>query len=65
VLRAAEGRLEPVDCVKSTACPVKDSCGSRHTWEELSAAINGCVDSLTLADLARAYHNMDMVEYSI
>jgi len=64
VLRAVEGALEPVDCVRDSACPIRDSCPSRHTWASLYEAISRCVDSITLADLAAAYRAQDM-EYAI
>jgi DNA-binding IscR family transcriptional regulator len=35
----------------------------RHTWAELYREISECVDSITLADLAKACQNMDQLEY--
>ncbi|GHV54058.1 AsnC family transcriptional regulator [Spirochaetia bacterium] len=65
VLRAVEGSLEPVECVTSTVCPVRDTCTSRHTWSELYAEITDCVDSITLKDLTAAFKSMDQMEYAI
>jgi Rrf2 family protein len=65
ILRAVEGALEPVDCVISKSCPAQSYCVSRHTWSELYKEINACVDSISLADLAKAYHAMDKMEYVI
>ncbi|MDR2537055.1 MAG: Rrf2 family transcriptional regulator [Treponema sp.] len=65
ILRAVEGALEPVDCVTLKPCPAQDYCMSRHTWSELYKEINACVDSITLADLVKAYHAMDKIEYAI
>ncbi|MDR1618013.1 MAG: Rrf2 family transcriptional regulator [Treponema sp.] len=65
ILRAVEGSLEPVDCVNSTDCPLRDDCVSRHTWSELYREIAGCVDSITLEDLVEAYQAMDRMEYAI
>jgi Rrf2 family protein len=65
VLRAAEGALEPVDCVNSRVCPIEAQCRSRHTWRDLYKEISNCVDSITLEDLVEAYHNLDQVEYVI
>jgi Rrf2 family protein len=65
ILRAAEGSLEPVDCVISKPCPARSSCMPRHTWSKLYKEINACVDSITLADLVKAYHAMDKMEYAI
>jgi len=65
ILRAVEGPLEPVDCVVTRPCPVQAACSSKHTWAELYAAINGCVDSITLANLAAAYEGDGKAEYAI
>ncbi|MDR2633124.1 MAG: Rrf2 family transcriptional regulator [Treponema sp.] len=65
VLRAVEGSLELVDCVRSKLCPIQDSCISRLTWNELYQEINECVDAITLYDLVEAYHALDTLEYVI
>jgi Rrf2 family protein len=65
ILRAVEGPLEPVDCVNSQTCPIRESCISRYTWSELYREINDCVDSVTLKDLVEAYQTMDKMEYAI
>jgi Rrf2 family protein len=65
ILRTVEGPLEPVACVTTEPCPIKDACISRHTWSELYEEISDCVDSITLLDLAEAYHALDKMEYAI
>jgi Rrf2 family protein len=65
ILRAVEGSLEPVACVGSEICPIKDTCISVHTWSELYHEITQCVDSITLADLVEAYNALDKMEYAI
>jgi Rrf2 family protein len=65
ILRTMEGPLEPVACVNSKICPKEANCISKHTWSELYREIAGCVDSITLSDLAEAYHAMDKLEYVI
>jgi Rrf2 family protein len=65
ILRTVEGSLEPVDCVNSTDCPMRDDCASRHTWSELYQEIAGCIDAITLENLVEAYHAMDRMEYTI
>jgi Rrf2 family protein len=65
ILRAVEGALEPVDCVRSKFCPERESCVSRHTWGELYEEINNCVNAISLADLVEAYHALDRQEYAI
>jgi Rrf2 family protein len=65
VLRAVEGSLEPVDCIKSRVCPAAKKCVSRHTWRELYREISACVDSISLKDLVEAYEKLDQLEYTI
>jgi Rrf2 family protein len=65
ILRTVEGSLDLVACVNSKTCPKEADCASKHTWSELYQEITGCVDSITLADLAEAYHAMDKLEYAI
>jgi Rrf2 family protein len=65
ILRAVEGSLEPVDCVKSQTCPARRRCRSRHTWAELYREIQNCVDGITLENLRDAYGTLDGVEYAI
>jgi Rrf2 family protein len=65
ILRVVEGPMELVECVNSPGCPIQEKCVSRHTWSELYREITGCVDSITLADLARHYQRIDEMEYVI
>ena len=65
ILRAVEGPLEPVACVSSKLCEKSGDCTSRPLWTELFYEINDCLDSITLADLAEAFHEMDTSEYVI
>jgi Rrf2 family protein len=65
ILRTVEGSLEPVDCLGSRFCPIKDTCLSVHTWGELYKEISTCVDSISLKDLVEAYEKMDQSEYAI
>jgi Rrf2 family protein len=65
VLRAAEGTLEPVDCVISKMCPIRDTCISWHTWSELYMEIISCTDSISLSDLVNAYYALDKSDYTI
>ncbi|MDR2516164.1 MAG: Rrf2 family transcriptional regulator [Spirochaetaceae bacterium] len=63
VLRAVEGPLNPAVC--ADPCPEEARCRSRYTWTELYREINGCVDSITMADLTEAYAALDQIEYTI
>ena len=53
ILRAAEGSLAPADCVgeNGTPCENKAICASYRLWEKLDTAINGVLESMTLADM--------------
>ncbi|MDR2661851.1 MAG: Rrf2 family transcriptional regulator [Treponema sp.] len=66
ILRAVEGPLEPVACaVKNNFCDKENKCLSRNIWKELHKEISRCVDSITMADLVKAYTIMDNPEYQI
>ena len=54
ILRAAEGDLAPIVCVKEeTKCDKKTDCLSYKFWKGLDDAINEYVDSKTLEDLIK------------
>ena len=52
ILRAAEGDLSPITCVKEEAkCDKKEGCLTYNFWKGLDDVINEYIDSKTLADL--------------
>ena len=53
ILRAAEGQLAPVACLKTgeNDCPNAADCITLPLWKELDRRIDGYLDSVTLADL--------------
>lgn len=55
VLRASEGSLTPVACLDGpeNSCPNADCCTTLPMWTELSRRINGYLDSISIADLAK------------
>ena len=55
ILRAAEGSLAPVDCLRTpeNQCSRKDDCAALKLWEELDKAIGGVVDHYTLEDVLK------------
>lgn len=54
ILRAIEGSLVPVACMEDepNQCPRADKCVTLDVWKQLSDAINGVVDNITLEELA-------------
>jgi Rrf2 family protein len=54
ILRLIEGDLVPVACMadEPNQCPRSDKCVTLDVWKQLTDAINGVVDHITLADLA-------------
>jgi Rrf2 family protein len=65
ILRSVDVALDLVACVTTEDCPKKPECGSRQTWSSLYTAINAFVDSVTIRDLTRAYHEFSAPEYVI
>lgn len=55
ILRAAEGDLTPIDCLKKNhiTCTRADTCTVQPFWLGLKKVINGYLDSITLSELAR------------
>ena len=55
ILRAAEGSLAPVDCLRAleNPCGRKGDCAALKLWKELDKAIGGVVDHYTLEDLLK------------
>ncbi|MBO8125841.1 MAG: Rrf2 family transcriptional regulator [Firmicutes bacterium] len=61
VLRSLEGPLAPVECVDETGagCSRMDDCYTVVVWERLRDAINGVLDSTSLADLLDQAHQKE------
>ncbi len=56
VLRSAEQNVAVVPCVKGEGlCAKEGDCIAQRTWVELDRAIAARIDSVSLADLARAF----------
>jgi len=56
VVRALEGPVSPVDCVRETdpkECDQADYCITRLVWEKIRNSLVQVMDSITLEDLCR------------
>jgi len=56
VLRALEGKLEPVDCIGLSAmvddgCKEAESCVTKYVWQRINESINQTVDQIMLDQL--------------
>ena len=60
ILRLTEGSLAPVSCVDDDdmVCERENGCVTFYVWKKLNDAINGVVDSITLADLVEMQMQM-------
>ena len=59
IVRVLEGSLDPVDCISSdntTKCERYEMCVMKDVWKKVSDSINNTVDSFTLKDLMKQYH---------
>ena len=65
ILRTCEGSLKPSVCVDAHTCPDEKKCASRHTWNSLYRAINKCIDTISLYDLAEDFNAHEHPEYAI
>ena len=62
ILRTTEGSLAPVACLDREGgadCPMFETCVTQEVWAQIEQAVNGVVDHITLADLARRHHEKD------
>lgn len=55
VIKATEGSLAPVACLRENAevCPKSGVCKTLPVWKGLNNVVNEYLDSLTLADLIK------------
>lgn len=52
VLRAVEGSLSPVDCIDADGdCPKIAGCYTAELWRRMKSAVDGVIDTTTIADL--------------
>ena len=54
VLRALEGKLDPVDCAgldPGGECRAADSCVTKYVWKRINESINRTVDEIRLDQL--------------
>ena len=59
ILRLTEGSLNPAPCLEpceeGQECVRQDTCETMEIWKRLAEAIDGVVDGVTIADLARRH----------
>ena len=67
VLRTMEGSLAPVDCVVDggAGCDMAETCVTMEVWAKLKAAVDGVVNSITLADMVERYLEKNPPDYCI
>ena len=66
ILRLTEGSLAPIACLEQEgSCDMMDNCATIKLWRMLNDAINGVVDSVTLADLVEWHKPGDGDDYVI
>lgn len=68
VVRALENAIVPVACLQDQeACNSKiyEACTTRTLWQEISTAIDGVLDEITIRDLAQTYEKMEATHENI
>lgn len=53
ILRATEGDLAPIACIRNEECGQAENCTTYKFWEGLDKIINDYIDSKTLEDLIK------------
>ena len=51
ILRATEGDIAPIACIREEKCMQAENCTTYKFWDGLDKVINEYIDSKTLADL--------------
>jgi Rrf2 family cysteine metabolism transcriptional repressor len=54
VYQALEGSLSLVDCIEDpNACPMRETCPTKDTWEEMTGALEEILERTTIQDLVK------------
>ena len=62
VLRALEGKLEPVECAafhEEEGCAAADGCVTKYVWQKINESINQTVDEIRLDTLILESKKLD------
>ena len=51
ILRATEGDIAPIACIREEKCKQAENCTTYKFWDGLDKVINDYIDSKTLADI--------------
>ncbi len=51
ILRATEGDIAPIACIREEKCQHSENCTTYKFWDGLDKVINDYIDSKTLADI--------------
>lgn len=67
ILKTVEGNMAPTDCFgeNGTPCENKATCVSYRLWEKLDDAINGVLETITLANLLEWQNEIAADQYMI
>lgn len=56
VFEALEGEMSPVECIRDpSVCDRAGECVTRELWNEMTKAMRGVLESMTLEDLKRRW----------
>ena len=61
VLRALEGKLEPVECAafhETDSCEAAGGCVTKYVWKRINESINQTVDEISIMDLVEESKGM-------
>lgn len=66
IIRCLEGDLAPVPCASDKlSCERAEQCVTIEVWEQIKAAVDNVVDSITLQQLVDRYYEKIGGDYSI
>ena len=58
IIRALEGPLDIVPCVRENGCPKISQCVLCEIWNEIKDALDSVIDRITLEEMADRYDKM-------
>ena len=58
IVRALEGPMDIVDCVRDNGCPKISKCVMCEIWNEIKTSIDTVLDNITIEDMVKRHKQM-------
>ncbi len=64
IIRALEGPMDIVDCVREEGCPKISKCVMCEVWKEVKTAIDSVIDRITIEEMVKRHNQMQQHDTS-